>query len=58
MTCREDPDSAILDSCIRIQLSKAADTHASLVNMPTRLETLIREAESRNKDNDDAAVGG
>jgi len=56
MTCHEDPDAAALDSYIRIQLCRAADTYASLIDMSARLDTLIREAESRKKDSDGAAV--
>ena len=56
MTCREEPDPATLDAYIRTQLSRAADTYASRIDLRTRLETLIREAGKSKEDDDGAAV--
>ena len=51
MTCHEDPDAVALDTYIRTQLSRAADTYASRIDMRARLETITREAENAKEGN-------
>jgi hypothetical protein len=53
MTDHEDPSSAGLDAYVSAQLDKAAETHASQVDIRARLES-VRRQDARQSDPHDA----